>query len=119
MCIRDRDYLVDSETGEDMFYNVTFDIQPIQEEAVWDGILIKESMWAFPREKSAKYQMRKAYNNLTGDNAEQHFKKFKDYADKIQNNFSSDEMYSQMVESVCVALSISPEQVAEQAVLSF
>jgi len=113
------DYLVDTDTGEDMFYNVAYDIQPIQDEAVWDGVLIKESMWAFPREASAKHQMRKAYNNLSGKQAKKEIKKFKDYAAKTQEKFSSDKMYSQMVESVCSALGISSEKPAGQEILSF
>ena len=46
-------------------------------------------------------------------------KKFKDYAAKTQEKFSSDKMYSQMVESVCSALGISSEKPAGQEILSF
>ncbi len=113
------DYLVDLDTGEDMFYNVSFDIQPIQDEAVWEGVLIKESMWAFPREKYAKHQMRKAYNNLSGQKAKESQKIFKNYSEKVQNTFSPNKLYSQMVESVCSGLGITSEEPAEQTILSF
>jgi len=56
------DYLVD-EQGKEQFYNVAFDLQQVQDQVVWDGVIIKESMWAFPREQSAKEQLRAAYND--------------------------------------------------------
>ena len=56
------DFLVDEE-GKCQFYNVAFDLQPVQKEVVWKGVLIENSMWAFPRETSAKEQMRLCYEN--------------------------------------------------------
>ena len=56
------DFLVD-EKGKCQFYNVAFDLQPVQKEVVWKGVLIENSMWAFPRETSAKEQMRLCYEN--------------------------------------------------------
>lgn len=58
------DFLIDAE-GREEFYNVAFDLQPVQPEVVWDGVLVKDSMWAFPREGSAKEQMRKCYEKMT------------------------------------------------------
>ena len=54
------DFLVD-EDGKDCFYNVSFDLQPVPKEVVWDGVLVQNSMWAYPRESSAKEQMRLCY----------------------------------------------------------
>ena len=56
------DFLVD-EDGQSQFYNVAFDLQPVQKEVVWKGVLIENSMWAYPRETSAKEQMRLCYEN--------------------------------------------------------
>ena len=50
------DFLFDT-NRKARFYNVSFDIQPVQEEAVWDGVVQKDSMWSFAREDSAKSQM--------------------------------------------------------------
>ena len=58
------DFLVD-ESGKDQFYNVAFDLRPVQPEVVWDGVITKESMWAYARETSAKQQMRLCYEDLT------------------------------------------------------
>jgi glycosyltransferase involved in cell wall biosynthesis len=41
------------------FLKVDYDIKPIQEEAVWEPVLIKDSMWCFPRLGSYKMTMRK------------------------------------------------------------
>ena len=57
------DFLVDG-NGKDWFYNVAFDIQLIPPAVEWAGVLLKESMWAYPREQSAKEQMRKCYDDI-------------------------------------------------------
>ena len=41
-----------------MFASVEFDLQPIQKEAVWEGVLVAESMWSFAREGSFKRRLR-------------------------------------------------------------
>ena len=38
--------------GEDLFTKVAFSMQPVQAQAVWDGVIQKESMWAFADEQS-------------------------------------------------------------------
>ena len=113
------DFLVDDETGEDMFFNVAFDIQPVQQEAVWDGVLIKDSMWAFPREKSARYQMRKCYDSLTGKNSKKTIKRCVEYSEKIKENFSTEKQYSEMVKSVCDGLGLNSESNIREQILSF
>ena len=81
------DFLVDEE-GRSQFYNVAFDLQPVQKEVVWKGVLIENSMWAYPRETSAKEQMRLCYDNVNSGTV-------------IWNNgnlierFSADKMYEQ------------------------
>jgi len=44
--------------GKPMFASVEYDIQPIQQEAVWEGVLVAESMWSFAREGSFKRRLR-------------------------------------------------------------
>ena len=61
------DFLVDSE-GQEQFYNVAFDLQQVQKEVVWDGVIVPDSMWAYPREGSAKEQMRLCYENVKAEN---------------------------------------------------
>ena len=40
--------------GEDLFNKVAFSMQPVQDFAVWDGVIQKEAMWAYPDEQSFK-----------------------------------------------------------------
>lgn len=77
------------------FARVEYDIQPIQKSAVWDEVLIPESMWCYPKEKSYKDQLRKVYKNYN------HYasltKKLKKH---IEKNFSEEKIYKQFAEIV-------------------
>ena len=88
------DFLVD-EKGKEHFYNVSFDIQPVQENVVWDGVIMKDSMWAYPREQSAKEKMRQCYENTESRNNSNN------YAQELHERFSEERMYKQFVE--CIA----------------
>lgn len=45
------------------FARVNFTVQPVQPEAIWNGVIEKDSMWAYPIAVSAKEQMREVYKN--------------------------------------------------------
>ena len=97
------DFLCDEE-GKEHFYNVSFDIQPVQEEVIWDGVIIKESMWAYPREQSAKEQMRKCYEDTENrDNSNK-------YAQELQKRFAAEKMYDKFVKSILVSVDPQPEE---------
>ena len=49
--------------GKDYFSNVDFTMQPVQEHAVWDGVIEKDSMWAYAEQGSYKMALRKLRNN--------------------------------------------------------
>ena len=61
------DFLIDDK-GQEQFYNVSFDLKPVLKEAVWDAVILPESMWAYPREASAKKQMRTCYEDKLSGN---------------------------------------------------
>ena len=46
--------------GKDYFNKVDFSLQPIQQQAVWPGVLEKDSMWAHADQGSYKMALRKA-----------------------------------------------------------
>ena len=94
------DFLVDEE-GNDHFYNVSYDISQVPDEVVWENVLIKESMWAYPRESSAKEQMRKCYEEVK--DLPRNF----EYASALKKRFSKEKMYSKFVDSVAAC---APEQ---------
>tara|TARA_R100000805_G_C3616663_1_gene118561 strand:+ start:877 stop:2133 length:1257 start_codon:yes stop_codon:yes gene_type:complete len=90
------DFLID-ENGKNNFYNVAFDLNKIPENAVWEGVLIKESMWSYPRGTSAKENMRKCYNDIVSGNNDIDMS---EYSVKLKDKFSADNMYSKFVDIV-------------------
>ena len=93
------DFLTD-EKGVYHFYNVGFDLSQVPEAVVGDGVVIKESAWAYPREDSAKKQMRKCYEDLTSEGSEEITKQYADYAKQLHERFHKDKMYDQFVDVV-------------------
>lgn len=79
--------------GEDRFYNVDFDIQPIPKEVVWKDVIKEGTMWAYPREASAKKQMRDCYK----ENKSERATRFADYATYLHDVFSEENLYAQFV----------------------
>ena len=80
------------------FYNkVSFDVRPIQEAAVWPGVLEKDSMWAYPEQGSAKMKMREVHRD---------YSRIKARADKLQKylleEFSEEKIYKQIVSQIIV-----------------
>tara|TARA_R110001583_G_scaffold125176_3_gene276679 strand:+ start:477 stop:1664 length:1188 start_codon:yes stop_codon:yes gene_type:complete len=49
--------------GKNYFNEVDFTMQPVQQEAVWEGVLEADSMWAYADQGSYKMALRKAYKN--------------------------------------------------------
>jgi len=91
------DFLVDTD-GKSQFYNVAFDLRQVQSEVVWKGVIIPESMWAYPRETSAKEQMRLCYENAKAGTVVWN-------NTSLADRFSPDKMYEQFV-SLCIEKSI-------------
>ena len=52
-----------SHEGESYFQEVDFSLSPVQSEAVWDGVIEKDSMWAFANEESYKKTIRNTIEN--------------------------------------------------------
>ena len=84
------DFLVDAD-GQEQFYNVSFDLQPVKKEVVWDGVIVANSMWAYAREASAKENMRACYNDSS---------KRENYAQELHERFSEKAMYEKFVSHV-------------------
>lgn len=49
--------------GKDYFNKVDYSLQPIQQQAVWPGVLEKDSMWAHADQGSYKMALRKAFKS--------------------------------------------------------
>ena len=99
------DFLSDGTRG-DKFFSVAYDIQPVQKEVVWPGVIIEDSMWAYPREDSAKKNMRQCY-----DTRSEGREKARKYASKLYDRFDPDFMYSQFIDSILGKQSLKPEPI--------
>jgi glycosyltransferase involved in cell wall biosynthesis len=79
-----------------MFASVEYDLQNVQKEAVWEGVIQADSQWAFPREGSFKRRLREV-------RAE--YSRFKRNAKKLQKylveNFTEEEKYGQFCNAIC------------------
>jgi glycosyltransferase involved in cell wall biosynthesis len=89
------DFLVDPD-GTEHFYNVEYDLQPVQDEVVWDGVIIKESMWAYPKEASAKKQLRLCYLNIQNKTGDDPY----EYALKLGERFQEETLYKNFVSQI-------------------
>ena len=106
------DVLVDDE-GQEQFYNVAFDLQPVQKEVHWEGVIVPDSMWAYARESSAKQQMRSCYEDVVAG-----ITKWNN--SNITERFTSDTMYKKFVDEVLgFDSSLIEIQEQEQEVLEF
>ena len=92
------DFLAD-EQGAEHFYNVAFDLQPVQQNVVWENVIIKESMWAFPREQSAKEKMRLCYEQMTNEETrDTEIIALEEYAKSLHERFTPEGQYEKFVE---------------------
>ncbi len=112
------DFLVDEKTGISHFYNVEYDLQPVPPEVVWEGVITKESAWAYPRPHSAKQQMRRCYADLSASTSDETIEEIKNYAQVLHQRFGEEKQYGLMVDEMCAALNISTD-VIEEEVLDF
>lgn len=81
--------------GKDYFNKVDFTIQPIQQEAVWPGVLESDSMWANADQGSYKMALRKAFKN--------HHKMLKlaeTVQDIVDSKFRDEVLFKKFVESL-------------------
>lgn len=99
------DFLISED--KEMFLPVDFDIRAIQPEAVWEGVLEKDSYWCFPKEKSFKIQMVEMLKN---------YDKYKELAVenslRIKENFSEDSQYEKFVK--CMGVNVDRVEKIEE-----
>lgn len=93
------DFLVD-ENNKERFYNVSFDLQPIQKEVAWKDVIIPESMWAYAREQSAKQQMRQCFDDINNNTEGTFATNACEYAVELRERFSEEKMYAAFCDNV-------------------
>jgi len=78
-----------------MFADVNYDLAPIGKDAVWDGVLQKDSMWCYPHEGSYKIRLRQVRKG---------YDKWKDKALKLQEwileNFEAESQHDQFANAI-------------------
>lgn len=78
-----------------MFLEVEYDLRDVQPEAVWNGVIQKESQWAYPREESFKKALREVRTNAT-----KHRKNASKLKKYLRENFTEENLYSQFCSHV-------------------
>ncbi len=71
-----------------MFADVSYDIGPVQDFAVWEGVLQKDSMWCYPHEGHYKVRLRQVRKNY-----DKWLKKAKTLQEWILEEFNSDKQH--------------------------
>ena len=78
-----------------MFGRITHTLRPIQKEAVWDGVLMQDSQWAYAEIGSVKMNMEEVYKDHG---------RFKKRAKELQNwiskEFSEKKQYAEYIEQI-------------------
>ena len=82
------------------FSKVSYDLKPIQKDAVWDGVLQPESQWAFVHGGGCRIAMRQCYENH--GLSQNHSKKLKKW---VCENFTAEQKYKQVIDNI-----VSPEE---------
>ena len=77
------------------FARVDYDLAPVQKEVVWKDVLVKESMWCYPKQSSYKEKLREVYKDHG---------RYKSQAAKLKahlcENFTSEQKYKEVVDIV-------------------
>ena len=84
-------------SGKDYFQKVDFTMQPVQQQAVWDGVIDKESMWAFADQGSYKMTLRKTLKNLDKANEQA-----KELQTLVLDKFSDEKLFELFCDSIYI-----------------
>ena len=95
LCAPKKDKKTGKEKIKPHFVCVDYDIQPVQKEAHWDGVIQSDSMWCFPQQGSYKMKLREVYKDYG------RFKKqAKDLQKWILENFEEEKQLKLLAEHI-------------------
>ena len=92
------DFLVppkDDDIKSKCFLPIAYTLQPVQEQVVWDGVIERDSMWAFPHDGSFKQRIRQLRKNYSKWN-----KRAEKLKDKIEKNFNLDTVNEKLIQAL-------------------
>lgn len=92
-----------------MFSEVDYRLGPIQQEAVWDGVLQKDSMWAYPDQGSFQSSLQDVYENY--DNYKDMAKELETW---VRKEFEATKQYDAFANAV-----LPQQEQKEESVVSF
>ena len=81
--------------GKNYFEDVKFNLQQVQKEAVWDGVIQEDSGWAFADQGSYKMALRKTYKNH-----DKSLKRASKLKTLLNENFNEQKLYDGFVEQI-------------------
>ena len=92
--------------GKDYFENVEYTLQPVQQGAVWDGVIEKDSMWANADQGSYKMTLRRTLKNWS---------KIKERAEKlstiINEKFAEEKLFAGFCDAIYEDNSVTDEEI--------
>ena len=100
--------------GKNYFEEVDYSLAPIQDHAVWNGVLEKESMWAYADQGSFKMALRRMRNNWDSNK-----KKAVELQSLVEDKFNEEKLFKGFIDQVLGFDSSLIEPVKEEIVLEF
>ena len=91
-----------------MFSSVSYDMAPVQDEAVWEGVIQKDSQWAYPKEWDYKKTLRTIHKNIGGCKAKAN--KLKKH---LQKELSAENQYKKFCDSIMENQSLDENEIDE------
>lgn len=86
------------------FARVDFTLGPVQPEAIWEGVIEKDTMWSFPNGNSAKSEMRAIYKDW-----DRYRGQAKRLALHIEKEFAQEKIYERFVNEIVGKSNIKPQ----------
>ena len=84
-----------------LFADVNYDLAPVQDFAVWDGVVQKDSMWCYPHEGHYKMrlrQVRKSYDKWSKKAQTLQSWALKEFDSKKQHQLFADSVYGEVID---------------------
>jgi len=92
--------------GEELFQKVDYTLGPVQQQAHWEGVIEKDSMWAYADQGSYKMTLRKTHKT---------WHKAKETAEKLKvalnERFSDEALYEKFCNAVIGKSNLKPEPI--------
>ena len=98
-----------------LFAKVSYNLRPVQPEAVWEGVIQPDSMWCYPEEKSYKFRLREV---------KKEYNRYKAQAKKlnkwIRETFTAEDLYEEFAEATLGApvKKVSKEELPKISVIT-